>query len=180
MKKGKARLFGVVLAAMSAFSMVATPAYSAAPAGGKRVSFQTSAAVLEYVKVKNPDLYQRLIQYRSGQGVKVTAREHAYLKKLNRIVVAQQKAKPQYEFSSQSRVSQEARAAHAQAKPKTAVTVTPKPWWDFWVEQLPNIAKGAGLFALAFPVIAPVVLVINIILIIVEAIAKIAETMTPK
>lgn len=177
MTKSKARFFGVALAALSAFSMVATPAYSAAPSG-KRVSFQTSAAVLEYVKVSNPGLYQRLIQYRTGQGVKVSAREHAYLKKLNRMIAAaaKQRAASQYEFSSQARVSKEARAAHAQA----TVTVTPKPWWEFWRVQLPNLAKGAGLFALAFPIIAPVVLVINIILIIIEAIAKIAEAATPK
>jgi len=175
--KSKARLFGVALAALSAFSMVATPAYSAAPSG-KRVTFQTSAPVLEYVKINNPELYHRLIQYRSGQRVHVTAREHAYLKKLNRMVAvaAKQRAAAQYEFSSQARVSKEARAAYAQA----AVTVTPEPWWVRW-ENIFKTFSGAGvILAPLFPVIAPVMVVITIILVILEAIAKIAEAATKK
>jgi len=173
-------LFGVALAAMSAFSMVASPAYSAGPSG-KRVSFQTTTAVLEYVKVHNPELYQRLIRHRSGQGVKVTASEHAYLKKLNRIVAVRQRAVTQYEFSSQSRVSQEARAAYAQAEKKKAeVTVTPKPWWETWKEYLKAGATIGGALSPFVPVIAPVMLVISIILIIVEAFGKIAETLAKK
>jgi hypothetical protein len=180
--KRKARLFGVALATLSAFSMVATPAYPG-PSSGKRVSFKTSAAVLEHVKANNPDLYQRLIQYRTGQRVQVSAKEHAYLKKLNRVAAiaakqqaAQQKAQA-YEFSSQSRVSQEARAAYAQA---ATVVVTPKPWWEIWKSILTPAVPAAGAVALAFPVFAPFVVIINIILIIIEAFVKIAEAATKK
>jgi hypothetical protein len=172
----KARLFGVALAAVSAFSMVASPAYSAAPSG-KRVSFQTTAAVMEYVKVHNPTLYQRLLQHRSGQGVKVTAKEHAYLKKLNRIV--SQRAASSYEFSSQARMPQEARSAFAQQK-KAEVVVTPKPWWDVWKEYLKAGTTAGAALSPFFPVLAPVMLVISIILIIVEAIGKVAETLAKK
>ena len=174
MTRSKARFFGVALAALSAFSMVATPAYSAAPAGGKRVSFQTSAAVLEHVKVSNPGLYQRLIQYRTGQGVKVSAREHAYLKKLNRMIAAaaKQRAASQYEFSSQARVSKEARAAHAQ---QSTPVLVQKTWYERWHEFLTSLVPLGVAAVPLFPVIAPVMAVITIILIILEAIGKVVK-----
>lgn len=172
-RKNRFRLASGVLTALSIFSMVATPAYSAP--SGKRVSFQTSAVVLEYVKRDNPGLYQRLIRYHSGQKVHVTKAEHAYLKRVNRVAAAAAKgrASSQYEFSSQSRLSPDARAAYGQAA--TQVVVTPDPWKRLQ-EIFDATLKAGGLLTPLFPVIAPVMVVITIILIVVKAIGEISAT----
>lgn len=147
--------------------MVTTPTYAAAPSGGgQRVQFQTTTAALEIVRAQNPALYQRLLAYRSGQDVKVTAKERTYLQRINRMAATAQTRAT--EFSSQSRViSAEARQARAQA---TTVVVTPKPTlWDVFVSVW---LKGSPLLLLVAPVVAPFVLIINLLIVIAQAIIE--------
>lgn len=164
----KLRVLGVALCLTASASMVTTPTYAAAPGGGgQRVQFHTTTAALEIVKRQDAALYQRLLAYRSGQDVRVTAKERAYLQRVNRMAAAAQTRAT--EFSSQSRViSAEARQARAQAT--TTVVVTPKPTlWDVFVSVW---LKGSPLLLLVAPVVAPFVLIINLLIVIAQAIIE--------
>lgn len=170
----KLRVLGVALCLTASASMVTTPTYAAAPSGGgQRIAFHTNTAVLQVVKQENAALYQRLLAYRSGQDVKVSAKERAYLQRVNRMMTATQARAT--EFSSQSRVlSAEARQAYAQEKKTTTVVVAPDPW-AFW-RALPGWLTGTGTALTPFfPVAAillPIAIVIGLIVAIVEAFMK--------
>ena len=154
--------------------MVATPTYASAPIqSGQRVQFHTTTAALEIVRAQNPALYQRLLAYRSGQDVKVTAKERAYLQRVNRVAAAAQTRAT--EFSSQSRiVSREASQSYAQAPAKkTEVIVTPDPW-KWWTDLFAAIAKGSGALSPFFPIaafVSAVAIVINLFILAIKAFA---------
>ncbi len=144
--KKKLRACGLAVSIVAAASMVTTPIYAAPGQSGQRVQFHTTTAALEIVRAQNPALYQRVLAYRSGQDVRVSPKERAYLQRVDRIASAAIQQARATDFSSQSRkVSAEARQAFAQApaeKKKTEVVVTPDPF-AFW-KALPGWLTGAG------------------------------------
>jgi hypothetical protein len=186
--KKKLRACGLAVSIVAAASMVTTPIYAAPGQSGQRVQFHTTTAALQVVQVQNPELYERLLAYRSGLDVKVTTKERAYLQRVNRMVAAaaQQQARAT-DFSSQSRkVSADARQAYAQApaakKKATEVVVQAKPWWQLDSETAKKYAEGWGvlgpllvlLIPAAGPVVAIVGIIISLIVLAVEFFAKAA------
>lgn len=175
------RVSGLAVSIVAAASMVATPTYAYAPPAiqGQQVQFRTSAAALEIVKRERPALYQRLLAYQSGQNVRVTSSERAYLQRVNQKVAAKQARAT--EFSSQSRKvsSSEARMAYAQAqtpapaaKAKTQVVVTPSIWQQI-AEGLKVLGPAAiFFFPVAAPFIALAVIIINLIIAAIEFVVK--------
>lgn len=175
------RVSGLAVSIVAAASMVATPTYAYAPPAiqGQHVQFRTSAAALEIVKRERPALYQRLLAYQSGQNVRVTSSERAYLQRVNQKVAAKQARAT--EFSSQSRKvsSSEARMAYAQASApaaKTQVLVTPLATPGIW-ERIAEGLKVLGpaaifFFPVAAPFIALAVIIINLIIAAIAFVAK--------
>jgi hypothetical protein len=194
--KKKLRACGLAVSIVAAASMVVTPIYAAPGQSGQRVQFRTTAAALQVVQAQNPELYQRLLAYRSGQDVRVTPKERAYLQRINRMVAVAAQQTRATDFSSQSRkVSAEARQAFAQGTPpaekkKTEVLVT-KPWYgdpDWWnklKKWSEDVGKISPIIAFFSPVavgfIAAGIIIINLIvaiaLAIIEALPKVKEAL---
>lgn len=175
--KKKLRACGLAVSIVAAASMVVTPIYAAPGQSGQRVQFHTTTAALQVVQAQNPALYERLLAYRSGQDVKVTAKERAYLQRVNRMAEAAIQQARATEFSSQARkVSTEARLAHAQApseKKKTEVVVTPDPW-KWWTDLFKAVSTGSAALAPFLPfaaVIGAVAVVINLFIVAIKAFA---------
>ena len=166
------RACGLAVSIIAAASMVATPIYAASGQSGQRVQFHTTTAALEVVRAQNPALYQRLLAYRSGQEVKVTAKERAYLQRINRMASAAIQQARATDFSSQSRVlSAEARQSYAQAK--TTVVVTPDPW-KWWTDLFKAISEGSAALAPFIPfaaIVGAVAVVINLFIVAFKAFA---------
>jgi hypothetical protein len=180
--KKKLRACGLAVSIVAAASMVTTPIYAAPGQSGQRVQFHTTTAALQVVQAQNPELYERLLAYRSGQDVRVTPKERAYLQRINRMVAAAAQQARATDFSSQSRkVSADARQAYAQAPAKkTTEIVVTKPWfgdpewWNKLKKWSEDVSKISPIIAIFSPVavgfIAAGVIIINLIVAIALAI----------